>query len=833
MQENPLSTLFSTHDRGTNIGYRPTWINPPNMIRNYFRIAYRSLLKNRAFSFINIFGLSIGLAAFLFIIHYVRLERSYESYNKNAPNMFRITLDLYNGSEYVVTDCETYAITGPVLKEKMPEVLDYARMFHNDGLQDVTVGDQKFLEEDIYFADPSAIPLFAIDLVKGDPAKALTVPFQAMISRSIAKKYFGREDVVGEEFVLDRQKYYVSAVMKDIPANTHIKFGILLSHATLPKKYSWYKEDAWGNNNEYTYLLMRPGTDVAAFNKKLADFSVVMKDKISNDRLAAESMPDIHLYSHKTFEPEQNGNARTVSFLLLIAVFILVIAWVNYINLSTTRAVERAREVGIRKVMGSLKSQLVFQFLSESLLVNGLAAVLAYALFMTALPLFREFTGQPLPIELTNDITFWYLFSALWIAGTFLSGLYPAFVLSSFNPSTVLKGKFRSSSHGQRLRQGLVVFQFGATVVLLAGMCTIYLQITHLRNVDLGMNIDRTLIIRGAHIDLPDSLYKAAYQTLKTELLRRPSVQQVAGAGSLPGLSLHELSTTNNVKRVGHENEGGSYNYYQFNIDADFIAAMGMKLAAGRNFTVDDSDTDKVIINEEAVRRLGFANAEEALGSRITYYSQRGKPSEVIGVLKNYYQRSPKEAHIPMVFTYGNYAAYFALRLKTNQPSQTIAEVKQVWEKVYPDNIFHYFFLDDQYNQQYRADAQFGAVIGTFSALAVFIACLGLFGLSSFTIVQRTKEIGIRKVLGASVTQIVTLLSQDFAKVILIASLLALPVAYVAMDAWLSNYAVRIDLNAWIFVLPVAMILLFALGTVSFQTIRSALSNPSQALKQE
>ena len=803
------------------------------MIRNYFRIAYRSLLKNRAFSFINIFGLAIGLAAFLFIIHYVRFERSYESYNKNAPNMFRITLDLYNGSEYVVTDCETYAMTGLALKEKMPEVLDYVRMYHNDGLQDIIAGDQKFLEEGIYFADPSAIPLFSINLVKGEPAKALTVPFQAMISRSIAKKYFGREDVIGEEIVIDRQKYYVSAVMEDIPSNTHIKFGILLSHATLPKKNSWYKEDAWANNNEYTYLLMKPGTDVAAFNKKLTDFSLVVKDKISDDRLAAESMPDIHLYSHKTFEPEQNGNARTVSFLLLIAVFILVIAWVNYINLSTTRAVERAREVGIRKVMGSLRSQLIIQFLSESFLVNGLAAVLAYVFFMIALPFFREFTGQPLPIELTNDTTFWYLFSALWVAGTFLSGLYPAFVLSSFNPSAVLKGKFRSSSHGQRLREGLVVFQFGATVILLASMCTIYLQITHLRKVDLGMNIDQTLIIRGPNVDMPDSLYQVAYETLKTELLRRPSVQQVAGAGSLPGISLHELSTTNNVKRVGHENEGGSYNYYAFNIDADFIAAMGMKLAAGRNFTNDDSGTDKVIINEEAVHRLGFANVEEAIGSRITYYSQRGKPSEVIGVLANYYQRSPKEEHIPMVFSYDNYASYFALRLKTNQPSEVIAEVKQVWEKVYPDNIFHYFFLDDQYNQQYRADAQFGMVMGTFSALAVFIACLGLFGLSSFTIVQRTKEIGIRKVLGASVTQIVTLLSKDFARVILIAALLALPVAYFAMDAWLSNYAVRIDLNAWIFVLPVAIILLLALGTVSVQTIRSALSNPSQALKQE
>ena len=803
------------------------------MIRNYFRIAYRSLLKNKAFSFINIFGLAAGLAAFLFIIHYVRFERSYERYNKNAPNMFRITLDLYNGSEYVVTDCETYAPTGPILKEKMPEVVDYARMYHNDGLQDIKVGDQKFLEEGIYFADPSAFSLFALNVVHGEPGKALSAPYQTVITRSIARKYFGRENVLDEEIVIDRSKYHVSAVIEDLPANTHLKFGILLSHATLKQKYG-YEEDSWAGNNEFTYLLMKPGTDLAAFNKKLTEFSFSMKEKINYDRLAAEHMADIHLYSHKTFEPEQNGNARTVSFLLLIAIFIIVIAWVNYINLSTTRAVERAREVGIRKVMGSLKSQLIFQFLSESFLVNGMAATLAYVFFITALPIFRELTGQPLPIELAHDATFWYIFGALWIAGTFLSGIYPAFVLSSFNPSTVLKGKFRSSSHGQWLRQGLVVFQFSATVILLASMCTIYLQITHLRKVDLGMNIEQTLVVRGPNSEMSDSVYQASYRALKTELLRHPSVQQVAGAGSLPGVSLHELSTTNDVKRIGYEQEGGSYNYYQYNIDADFLAAMGMKLVAGRNFTNDDPNFDKVILNEEAVRRLGFSNAEEAIGSRITRRTRwKGEPPEIIGVIKNYYQRSPKEEHIPMIFTYGNYAAYFALRLKTSEPAKTIAEVKHVWDAVYPDNLFHYFFLDDQYDQQYRADVQFGAVIGTFSALAVFIACLGLFGLSSFTIVQRTKEIGIRKVLGASVMQIVTLLSQDFAKVIFIAALLALPVAYFAMETWLSNYAVRIDLSAWIFILPVAMIFLFALGTVSVQTIRSALSNPSKALKQE
>ncbi|MBL0743097.1 ABC transporter permease [Chryseolinea lacunae] len=804
------------------------------MIRNYLRIAYRSLLKNKAFSFINIVGLAVGLAAFLFIVHYVRFEHSYEGYNKNAENIFRMTLDLYNGSEYVVTDCETYAMTGPGLKEKMPEVVDYARMFHNDGLQEIKTGDRKFLDEGIYFADPSAFDMFAVRLLTGDTTTALTAPMLAVISESNALKYFGRTDVVGEPLEIDRMLYHVSGVMADVPPNTHLKFNILLSHTSVMKRHPWYKDDTWENNNEFTYLKMKPGTDVDAFNKKLVAFSETMKDKINKDRLAAEPMRDIHLYSHKTFEPEVNGNARTVSFLMLIAVFIIIIAWVNYINLSTARAMERAREVGIRKVMGSLKSQLIFQFLSEAVLVNGLASLLALALFQTALPLFRQLTGQPLSMHVLDDTTFWMLWSALLLAGSILSGLYPAFVLSSFNPATVLKGKFRSSTHGQRLRQALVVFQFAATVILLACMCTVYLQITYLRKYDLGMSIDQTLIVRAPDLELSDSLYRSAAQSLKTELLRRPVVQGVAQTTSLPGLSLHELATTNNVKRLGHKNEGGSYNYYVFSIDADFVPTLGMKLVAGSNFESGSPNIDKVIINEEAVRRLGFANAEEAIGSRLDYYTRwKGEPAVIAGVLKNFYQRSPKEEHIPMLFSYTDWPSYFAIRLKGQDVTQAVADVKQVWADVYPNSIFHYFFLDDNYNQQYRADAQFGSVIGTFSALAVFIACLGLFGLSSFTIVQRTKEIGIRKVLGASVLQIVRLLSRDFAKVVLISAVIAMPLAYFAMDAWLANYAVRITLNAWIFLFPVAIILLLALTTVSFQTVKSALANPAKALKQE
>jgi putative ABC transport system permease protein len=803
------------------------------MLKNYLSIAYRSLLKKGAFSFINIFGLAVGIAAFLFIVHYVRFERSYEDFNANADNVYRITLDLYNGSEYVVTDCETHAPMGPLLKERMPEVKDFVRMFHNDGLQDIKVGTQKFLDEGIYFADPSAFQIFSLKILHGDPMSALIDPMQAVLTSYVAKKYFGRTDVVGEVIEIDKTIYHITSVIADLPANTHLKFSILLSHATLAKKYEWYNEvDSWGGNNEYTYLLIEPGTNLINFNKKLSTISASLKDKIGESRYVAEPIKNIHLFSHKTYEPEVNGNAKVVFFLMIIAAFIIVIAWVNYVNLSTARAVERAREVGIRKVMGSVKSQLILQFLSESVIVNLLAGFFAFVLFQTMLPLFRNVTGQPLPLNFISDPIFWYLFIGLLGIGSLLSGLYPAFVLSSFQPAVVLKGKFRSSTHGQVLRRGLVIFQFAATVVLLICMLTVYLQINYLRTMDLGMNIDQTLIVRSPRLEGPDSIFNSTFQSLKTELLRNQDVKVVARSNSVPGLSLHELSSTGTV-RLGQDGKN-RYTYYYFGIDADFISSMSMKLVSGRNFENGTPNHDQVIVNEEAVDKLGFSSVEEAIGAKLTFQTRwPGQPATIIGVMKNFYQRSPKEKHIPMIFPYATKTDYFSIRLNSTNIHETIASIKAAYGEVLPNMLFSYFFLDEKYNQQYRGDAQFGKVIATFSGLALFIACLGLFGLSSYTIVQRTKEIGIRKVLGASVAQIVRLLSQDFAKVIMIAALVAMPVAYFALEEWLSNYEVRIGLTAWVFILPILLIFLLAFLTVGFQTLRTALTNPTNSLKQE
>ena len=804
-----------------------------DMLLNNFKIAWRSLQKNKSFSAINIFGLSIGIAAFMLITTYVRFEQSYEAENPNAGNIMRVTYDLYNGSEYVVTDCETHAGLGAEMKDKIPQVIDYLRMFSNDGLSDIRVGDRKFLEDLVYYADPSAFKMLGLKVVAGVPETALSNPFQVVLTSTLANRFFDKTDVVGESLHIAGNDYKVTGVVADAPPNTHLKYQVLLSHPSLKVK-NWYSEASWNSNNEYTYILVEPGTQVADINDHLDKISEQHAKDLNNGKFRAEPMADIHLYSNKTFEPEVNGSYKIVSFLVIISLFVIVIAWVNYMNLSTARSLERAREVGIRKVMGSLKNQLVFQFLTESLVINLLATLVGFGIFQLASPFFRDLTGLPATVHF-DGANLLMLFATLTVAGTLLAGLYPAFVLSSFKPVVVLKGKFRSSSHGQLLRKALVVFQFSATVVLIIGVCTVYLQLRHLRSVDLGLDMTQTLAIKVPVLENFDSVLYQRYNGFRNELVGSGLATAISRSGSLPGVSLAELNTST-LSRVGRKNETGEYEYYWYGIDEEFVNTMNLKMIAGRNYSKNGTGNDgMVIINEEAVKRLGFDSPEQAIGADISLYNWRTQKnfSTIMGVVKNFYQRSPKEEHIPMVFQYSEAASYVAISLNTADMGSAVDQVEKAWRKHFSGEVFHYFFADDNFNAQYTADNRFGRVMVTFSALAILIACLGLFGLSSYTILQRTKEIGIRKVLGASVTQIVNLLSMEYMKVVMISSVVALPLAYWACTEWLSSYTTRISLNAWMFLIPMGLILTIALVTVSFQTVQSAVANPVDSLKQE
>ncbi|MEO0330918.1 MAG: ABC transporter permease [Bacteroidota bacterium] len=801
------------------------------MLKSYLKIAYRNLLKNKIFSFINILGLAIGMAAFLLIFQYIRYELSYEDFHKQSENIVRVTIDLYNGEEVVDTDAGSYGAVGPTLKDRLPEVLDFARIYPVSTAE-VAVDDRRFYEHGLYYADATFPSIFTLQAVEGNLATALTEPFQTVITDSIARKYFRRTDVVGESLDINNQPYRISAVIRNIPPSTHLKFDALLSRPTLNSVKPWYIEQPWNASNEYTYLLLAPKTNLAIFNQKLTELSLSLKEHFTDERLVAQPVRDIHLYSHKMFELEANGDAETIYFLLIIDIFILVIAWINYVNLSTARAVERAREVGIRKVLGSGKRLLIQQFVLEAVLTNALAIVVAVTFVQLCMPFFHTLTGLPAAHILT-DWVFWSICGVLLVVGIILSGTYPAFVLSSFQPVTVLKGKLRTASHGYHLQKGLVVFQFAATVVLITGMLGVYLQIDHLRNQNLGLDLEQKLVVQAPVLEgVSDSTYQATIDNIRTVLLREPNVRGFTRSWSVPGVGLNE--SRDGIRPLGQDEQEGSYTHYILGIDTQYIPTFGMEILAGRAFSEGGFHRNEVIINEEALEKLGFESPEQALGERLTYYTRSGNEHPtVIGVVKNFSHRSPKEPDLPTILEYSTYANYLTLDLSTKEVQTTSQSVEKIWRQLLPESPLSYFFLNDRYNQQYQADVQFGQVATLFAVLAILVACLGLFGLSSFTILQRTKEIGVRKVLGASLTEIVKLLSKSFIKLVLIACLLAYPLSYLSLQKWLLQYATRIELGWWMFLTPLGIILGITFLTISFQTIKAALANPADSLRYE
>ncbi|RDC65551.1 ABC transporter permease [Adhaeribacter pallidiroseus] len=802
------------------------------MFYNYLKIAWRHLLRHKVFSFINIFGLAMGMAACLLIVQYVRYEWSYEDFHKNVGAIYRVTLNFYKGPEFEMADAETYRPLGPTLKAQMPEVRDFTRLHEYAG-KEFGTPSRSFIERRVYVADPSVFKIFTHTFLSGNPATALSAPYQVVITASTAKKYFGNSNAVGKTLQLSRyakkDNLIVTGVIADVPENTHLKFDILISFATLKQ---WGEPfDDWGGNNDYTYLWMAPHTDLNQFNQKLVLFS---KSRLKHEIAVAEPLKVIHLHSHKSYEPEENGNAGTVYFLLGIAGIIILIAWINYVNLSTARAVGRAKEVGIRKVIGSTHWRLIKQFMFEALLVNALAALVTLVLLTQGLVVFRAVTRIPLLLHITSDAIFWIVFLGLFLIGSLLSGIYPALVLAAFKPVNVLKGRFSHSAHGLWLRKGLVIGQFAATILVIVATFTIHRQLTFMRQQNLGINLNQVLVVPGPRVVGSDSLNRVRGLSLKTELLRNPEIKAVTHSETLPGLGTNELNSTS-ILPYGASGKQQGYTYYYFAVDADFIPSLNLQIIAGRNFRANGQNQNEIIINEAAARLLGYRTPAEALGKRTTFQtSAEPNYTTIIGVVKNYHHQSLKEAYPPLVFRYYPYStSYVSLKLNTRNMPATLKKVEASWQITFPGKTFSYFFLDEKFDQQYRADIKLNILFTFFSGLAILLACLGLFGLAFFTIVQRTKEIGIRKVLGAPMSSILFLLSKDYIKLILVANILALPLAWWGMHSWLQNYAFRIPLTAWIFVIPAFIVLLIALVSVSTQTIKIALANPVEALRNE
>ncbi len=811
------------------------------MLKNHLRLAWRGLLKRKGYSALNILGLAIGITCCLLIFHYVAYERSYDRFQPDAGRIFRLRLDAYQQGKLAWQSATSYPAIGPAMKKEFPEVQEFGRLIDANLLLTNPEKNIKFTENKGYYADPSMLSMLGIRLVKGNPSTALDGPDKILLSETMARKYFGNTDPLGKRLTAlgeTLENCEVTGVFKDYPANSHLILNHLLSYSTLGKERrqqgdsSNATETAWGWYDFYVYVQLKPGADWHALQAKLPAFSdrhmnnnEWAKKNNDHNELYLIPLPDIHLYSNFLQEAEVNGNGKAVSFLFLIALLIIGIAWINYTNLATARSLERAKEVGLRKVLGALRLDLVLQFLIESLLMNMLALLIAIGTAWTLAPSFDTLIGTDagnfsLPLA-------WALgFGGIFLAGALLSGLYPAFVLSGYHPITVLKGLFKNSTRGQILRKGLIEGQFAVSVILITGTILVYQQVQYMRRQQLGMNIDQTLIIRGAQSPV-DSTYKNIYQPFKTDLLRQTGIHSVTASTNVMG---QEIYWTNNVATIGRPTKT-DVTLYHLAIDYDFVTTYGLKLAAGRNFSRQFS-TDKkaVLINQAAANILGFKNAADAVNSLL-----RDRDTvQIVGVLADFHQQGLQKVINPMIIQLASDARnYYSVKLTTAAPHLTIADIKKSWDRYFPNDPFDYYFLDESFNEQYKADTRFGEVFGLFASLAILIACFGLLGLSAYNVLQRTKEIGVRKVLGASAQSLVFLLSKEFLVLVSVALLIAIPVTWWVMYSWLQDYAYRISIQWWVFALGGALALLIALTTVGLQAMRAALTNPIDSLRTE
>lgn len=805
------------------------------MIKNYFKIAWRNILRHKGYSVINILGLAIGIAACLLILQYVSFELSYENFHTNKDRIYRVQQDRYDNGKLSTQWAAGAFAAGNSFKDAIPEIEDYVKLVPT-GQVITEVDNQPLKIEKVFFSTPSFFRIFTYPLVQGDGNTALAEPFTVALSETTAKKIFGSTNIIGKSIKLNRNTdYTVKAVYKDAPVNTQLRPDILLSYATFVKFRGPDNnpETAWMNDGCLSYLLLRKSVDPALVERKfvpIVDKLVGTEMKRFNASVTYLMQPlrDIHLYSHYIMEPGSTGDGKTVYLLLGIAFFIIVIAWVNYINLATARAISMAKEVGIRKAIGSQRSQLMIQFLSESAVLNGIALLLALMIVIIAIPGFNQLSGQQLSFLLFAKTSFWVALISLFIIGVFFSGLYPAFVLSGFKPIEVLKGKMISTKQGALLRKSLVVFQFAASLFLLIGTVSVYNQVQYMRQQSLGININQTLVVTPPVVQ-NDSTFMKQMTAFKEKLQQQTSVKSVTVSTSIPGEAVGW--NAGGIKLVGTD-ESTQKQYRVIGVDYDFLKNYDLRLIAGRIFSKDyGTDDHAVIFNRKGIEQLGFSKPEEALGKKIDFW---GDVYTIAGVAENYHQQSLREAYEPLIFRcIPDVRGYISVKAGTGQASQTIDFVKSAWGEFFPGNTFEYFFLDDHFNDQYKADQRFGQVFGLFTTLAILVACMGLFGLASFTTLQRTKEIGIRKVLGASIAGILKLLYQEFALLLLISFVVAAPIAWFTVHNWLMSYAFRIDIHWMYFVLPFIAIIAIALITVSFQSVKAAIANPVISLRTE
>lgn len=811
------------------------------MFSNYFKIAFRNLYKRKAYTLLNILGLTIGMTSCLLIFHYVSYEKSYDEHITNTENKYRLRLDHYLKGEAEWKSATVYPAIRPALKRDFPEIKNYCRIIDANVLLLNEESQTKFKETSGYFAEQAAIDMFDLKLNSGNKHNALNGVNKIIISEQFANKYFGTTNVLGKQLTIIRKvgksDYDITGVFKNYPKNAHLVIDYLISFDTYKLYYNGPKgttdelETLFNFYDFYTYIEFNSGTNVSKFEKQLPKFCAkYMEQDFVNktyDELHVIPFNEIHLNSNYNQEAEVNGNGQMVSFVFLIGIFIICIAWFNYVNLSTARSVERAKEVGLKKVVGANRYDLIKQFLIENIVLNIVSLIFSILVFILLVDGFDSFTGKEFLTGITLDNNYWLLFSGIFICGTLLSGIYPAFVISGFQPIKVLKGSFKGTSSGVSLRKSLIVFQFIISVILISGTIVVYQQVNFMRSKNIGANINNTIALSGV-FTLKDSIYKTIYEPFKTELLQQPFIKSISGSSSVIGQEIYWVDDTYRFGEKIHAS------IYGLGIDYDFVPLYNLKIVAGRNFSKEYNSDVKggVLINERAAKMLGFSKIEEAINKKIL--SSSVDTAKIIGILADYHQQGLQKPIDPMILPlFPNSKNCFSIKSDAIITSKQIQLIETIWKKYFPNDPFNYFFLDENYNQQYKSDIVFGKVFGTFSILAILIACFGLLGLSSYNVLQRSKEIGIRKVLGASIYNIIQMLIKDFVWQLLIAFAIAIPLAWYIMNLWLQDFAFRIDINVLVFLLAALIAFTIAIITILIHAYKAANGNPIRSLRTE
>ena len=793
------------------------------MLKNLVVVALRNFKRDKWYSVQNIIGLAIGITFSLFLIFYIKDELSYDRYNLKADRIYRIITYEKEPDKNIMKWAITTDALAPELKKDFPEVEETVR-FNSYGKQMLKLGDRRIYEDKIFFTDSTVFKVFTYHFIQGDPKTALVAPNSMVLTKSVAEKFFGKNNAVGKSLQTDNgDNYKITGVVEDVPKNSHLIFNVLISMSSFPKEFM----GNWGNFGVYTYVLLKPHTHKAAFDKKMAPLydkflaPIFAKSNIKIN-FSAQPILRIHLHSDLEFEPEELGSISYIYIFAAVALFMLIIACINYMNLTTARSARRAKEIGIRKVTGSTRSQLVTQFLVESLLTALFALVISIILIALLLPTFNLLSGKSITFQsLLEPSTFYIMLGTILFVGL-AGGSYPAFYLSKFNPVHVLKGNISKASGNVNLRRLLLVVQFTISICMLICTWVVYGQLQYLRNKNMGFNKEQVLTI-GVNTN---NNVSGKVHVFKNEVQQNPNVLSISTSQSLPGHEMSMLLFSVETKN-GYKDQGVNC----YGIDKDFFKTLGMQLKEGRNFSSPDDTLRSVIVNEKMVQYFGWKNP---IGKKVKMGGDTSNNYlEVIGVVNDFNQKSLYNPIEPLLLFYRPNNSNIEIKLGAKSIPSTIASIEKIWKADFPDLPFSYTFLDQDFNSQYAADQKRGKIFTSFSILTIMITCLGLLGLVAFTTQQRKKEISIRKVMGAGVKEIVPLIINNFILLGGISCLIAFPIAYFFMEKWLKIFPYNTGLRVAPFILSALVVLIVTLLTVLFHTIKAAISNPVESLRTE